>query len=82
MPTYDITEPPVPWEMYWFANFQVPILFYRTCTLLHGAMKFQEQLNYEISNILIANSDYLVSDCCKGWMEPKSWQQIAILPLD
>ena len=26
-------------------------------------MKFQEQLNYEISNILVANSDYLVSDC-------------------
>ena len=26
-------------------------------------MKFKEQLNYEISNILIANSDYLVSAC-------------------
>ena len=34
------------------------------CTLLPGAIKFQEQqLNYEISNILIANSDYLVGDC-------------------
>ena len=26
-------------------------------------MKFQELLNYEISNILIANSDSLVSGC-------------------
>ena len=46
-----------------FADLQVDFLL-QTSTLLHGVMKFQEQLNYEISNIPIANSDYLVSDCC------------------
>ena len=47
-----------------FADLQVDFFCYRTCKMLHGAMKFQERLNYEISNKLIANLDYLVSDCC------------------
>ena len=60
-PTYGITRP--------IGNVLVlltskSILCCRSCTLLNGAMKFQEQLNYEISNILIGNSDYLVSYCC------------------
>ena len=46
-----------------FDDRHVDFFCYRTCTLLHGARKFQEQLNYEIFKILIANSDYLVSDC-------------------
>ena len=46
-----------------FADLQVNFLL-QNLQIADGAMKFQEQLNYEISNKLIANLDYLVSDCC------------------
>ena len=44
-----------------FADLQVDFLL-QTSTLLHGVMKFQQQLNYEISNIRVTNSDYLATD--------------------
>ena len=63
-PACGITEPPFPFG---FADLQV-YFFCLEPALLQGAMKFQEQLNYEISNILISN--YLVS--IVGLMDPKS----------